>query len=64
MQEDKKTAKVRKDEAIHSAETVEEKAVNTEQEYSFPEYRMTIKASNLEEAKKKLNEELKKHKTL
>lgn len=64
MQEDKKTVKRQKDEAIHVAESTVERPVNTEQEYSFPEYRLTIKAANLEEAKKKLNEELKKHKTL
>lgn len=60
MQDDRRTARNRKDEANQAAES----AVEKEQEFSFPEYRLTIKAANLEEAKKKLNEELKKHKTL
>ncbi len=45
-------------------ETKTEEAAQNLQEYSFPEYRKTIKASSLEEAKKKLDEELKKHKVL
>jgi hypothetical protein len=53
------------DKSVETAVEVEEKeAKHQEQEFAFPEHRITIKASTLEEAKKKLHEELKKHKTL
>lgn len=42
----------------------EKESVQQEQEYSYPDHKITIKAKSKEEADKKLAEELKKHKTL